>query len=133
MGPLIQVTPFFGVSDMDAATAFYRDVLGFTLYVNEGGYAYLERERVAIRLLALEGEVAWKIGSCHAYIDVRSADGTFAEVEDRLAGLPAERWGKPKDQPYGQREWWVRDPDGNLLSFGEGIGANAAQWDYRDA
>ena len=28
---------------------------------------------------------------------------------------------------------FVRDPDGNLLSFGEGIGANATQWDYRDA
>jgi hypothetical protein len=45
--------------------------------------------------------------------------------------LPGDRWGPSADQPYAQREFWVRDPDGNLLTFGEGIGPNAAQWDDR--
>ena len=39
----------------DASCLFlYRDALGFTLFVDQGGYAYLERERVGLRLLALD-------------------------------------------------------------------------------
>lgn len=50
----IQVTPFFGVAAMEVALAFYRDILGFAVHVDEGGYAYVERDRIAFRLLALE-------------------------------------------------------------------------------
>ena len=35
----------------------------------------------------------------------------------KLAALPAERWGAPKTHRYGQREFWVRDPDGNLVEL----------------
>jgi catechol 2,3-dioxygenase-like lactoylglutathione lyase family enzyme len=129
--PFIQVTPFFGVAAMEVALPFYRDILGFTVHVDEGGYAYVEREHIAFRLLALEAASYNPPGSGHAYIDVGDVDALFAEMEPGLKTLPADRWGPPKDQPYGQREFWVRDPDGNLVSFGEGIGANAHQWNYR--
>lgn len=129
--PFIQVTPFFGVAAMERALAFYRDVLGFTVHVDEGGYAYVERERIAFRLLALEAASYNPPGSGHAYVDVGGVDALFAEMEPALSDLPANRWGPPKDQPYGQREFWVRDPDSNLINFGEGVGANASQWDYR--
>lgn len=131
--PFIQVTPFFGVAAMEPALSFYRDVLGFTVHVDEGGYAYVERERAAFRLLALEAASHNRPGCGHAYVDVADADSLFAEMEPALRALPAERWGPPKDQPYGQREYWARDPDGNLITFGQGIGANARQWDYRNA
>jgi catechol 2,3-dioxygenase-like lactoylglutathione lyase family enzyme len=129
----IQITPFLGVSQLDRAVAFYRDVLGFAIWSPGGGYAYAERERVGLRLLALEADAPFPPGSSHAYVDVADADGLFAEWEAALRALPAERWGPPKDHSYGQREFWVRDPDGNLLTFGQGIGANATQWDYRRA
>lgn len=127
----IHVTPFLGVTAMEAALAFYRDLLGFTVYVDAGGYAYIERERVGFRLLALDTDAINPPGCSHAYIDVTDADACFAEYEARFRELPAGRWGGPKDQPYGQREFWVRDPDGNLITFGQGIGDNAGQWDYR--
>jgi catechol 2,3-dioxygenase-like lactoylglutathione lyase family enzyme len=127
----IQVTPFFGVAAMEVALAFYRDILGFAVHVDEGGYAYVERDRIAFRLLALEAASYNPPGSGHAYIDVGDVDALFTEMEPALKTLPADRWGSPKDQPYGQREFWVRDPDGNLVNFGKGIGANAHQWDYR--
>lgn len=127
----IQVTPFLGVAAMEPALAFYRDLLGFTVHVDEGGYAYVERERVGMRLLQLDADALNPPGCSHIYLDVRDVNARFAEYEARLRELPAGRWGPPKDQPYGQREFWVRDPDGNLVTFGQGIGDNAGQWDYR--
>ncbi len=127
----VQITPFFGVSQLDLAVAFYRDVLGFAIWSPGGGYAYAERERVGLRLLVLDAGAPFPPGSSHAYVDIADVDGLFAGWEPALRTFPAERWGAPTDQAYGQREFWVRDPDGNLLTFGQGIGANAAQWDYR--
>lgn len=129
---LVQVTPFLGVSAMASAIDFYRDGLGFTLFVNQAGYAYLEREQVGLRLLAIDGGSRNPPGCSHVYIDVRDAGAEFARLRHLLDSLPAERYGDLKDQPYGQREFWVRDPDGNLITFGEGIGPNAQQWSYRD-
>ena len=128
--PFIQVTPFLGVAAMEPALAFYRDLLGFTVHVNDGGYAYVERERIGLRILALDVDALNSPGCSHIYIDVRRVDALFADYEPQLAALPAERWGAPKTHRYGQREFWVRDPDGNLITFGEGVGDNAAQWDY---
>lgn len=129
---LIQITPFLGVSNMERALEFYGDVLGFGLFVNSGGYAYLERNLVGLRLLALDAGARNPPGCSHCYIDVRDAHGLYAELAKPIEALPDDRWGPPRDQPYDQREFWVRDPDGNLVTFGQGIGANASQWDYRD-
>ncbi|WP_066531820.1 VOC family protein [Erythrobacter sp. CCH5-A1] len=127
----VQITPTLGVSDLARAMAFYRDVLGFGVWSPGGGYAYVERERVALRILALEVTGANPPGRMHAYVDIIGLDALFAALEPALATLPDDRWGPPADQPHLQREFWVRDPDGSLLTFGEGIGPNAAQWDYR--
>lgn len=127
----VQITPFLSVSDLERAIAFYRDLLGFSVWSPGGGYAYAERERVAVRLLALGEDSATPLVRTHAYVDIAGVDALFSDLKPALDALPAERWGPPKDHPYAQREFWVRDPDGNLLTFGEGIGPNAAQWDYR--
>lgn len=127
----IQITPFFGVSRLDQSVAFFKDALGFGIWNLGGGYAYAERDRIGLRLLELGDSAPHPPGLSHAYVDVADVGRLFADWEPQLRGLAPERWGAPKDQAYGQREFWVRDPDGNLLTFGQGIGANAAQWDYR--
>lgn len=127
----VQVTPFLGAKNLDVTIAFYRDLLGFGLFVSGGGYAYLERERVGLRLLDIEEGQAIPERVVHIYIDVRDADTLFAQMSEAIETLPPERFGAPKDQPYGQREFWVRDPNGHLITFGQGIGQNATQWDYR--
>ncbi len=127
----IQVTPFFGTGPLDRVINFYRDVLGCSVFSPGGGYAYVERDLIAFRLVELDSGSLNPPGCSHAYVDVRDVDILFAELRPRLETLPAERWGSPKNHPYGQREFWVRDPDGNLITFGQGIGDNATQWDYR--
>jgi catechol 2,3-dioxygenase-like lactoylglutathione lyase family enzyme len=128
----IQITPFFGTGPLDRAISFYRDIVGCSIFAPGGGYAYAERDEIAVRLLELDAGAQNIPGRSHAYVDVHDVDSSFAELKQQFESLPADRWGSPKDQPYGQREFWVRDPDGNLLTFGQGIGPNAAQWDYRD-
>jgi catechol 2,3-dioxygenase-like lactoylglutathione lyase family enzyme len=128
---LVQITPFFGVFDLERAIVFYRDVLAFTIWSPGGGYAYAERERVGLRLLMLDAAALNPPGCSHAYIDVHDVDSLFAELQPALATLPTDRWGQLRHQSYDQREFWVRDPDGNLLTFGQGVGPNADQWTYR--
>lgn len=127
----VQITPFFGVLRLDRSVAFFNEVLGFRVWSPGGGYAYVERDRIGVRLLELDDSAPYAPGISHAYVDVSDVDHLFAEWELQLGGLPKERWGRPQDHSYGQREFWVRDPDGNLLTFGEGIGGNAGQWDSR--
>lgn len=126
---LVQATPFFAVAAIEAAVEFYRDILGFTPRSVGGGYAYCEREGAAVRLLQQSAGAPGTAGTGHGYIDVRDIDALFAELAPRLAKIPQERWHAPCNMPHLQREFWVRDPSGNLLTFGQGIGPNEGQWD----
>ncbi|MGQ0588414.1 MAG: bleomycin resistance protein [Sphingosinicella sp.] len=128
---IIQVTPFLGVRDLKASLDFYTGILEFGAYAVGGGYAYLERERAAIRLLEVGADEVPTIHLLSCYFDVHDVEAEFARLAERLATLPADRWRGPVDQKYGQRELTVRDPDGHLVIFGQGIGPNADQWDYR--
>lgn len=72
----IQITPFMHVPDIDAAVAFFRDVLGFDPLYREADYAYLEREGCGIRVLQNRGEDGAPPGNrrfCY-YVDVRDVD-----------------------------------------------------------
>ncbi|MCZ8208765.1 MAG: VOC family protein [Hyphomonadaceae bacterium] len=54
----VQVTPFLGAKNLEESIAFYRDLLGFGLFLSGDGYAYLEREHVGLRLLELDENYA---------------------------------------------------------------------------
>jgi hypothetical protein len=53
------------------------------------------------------------------YLWVRSLDALYAHLSEKLAPLPEGGVRPPFDQPYGMREFHVKDPDGCLLRFGE--------------
>ena len=128
---IIQVTPFLGVRDLQTSLDFYTGILEFSAFAVGGGYAYLERERAAIRLLEVAADDVPTIHLLSCYFDVHDVAAEFARLAGRLATLPDDRWRGPVDQRYGQRELIVRDPDSHLVIFGQGIGPNASQWDYR--
>lgn len=127
MDNLIQSTPFLSVRSIKDAVTFYRDRLGFIAYVQMDGYAYVERGKAGIRLLIYTpDDGAFAPGT--AYIDVRDVDTIVAEHRPSWSDLPDKAVLGPIDQAYNQRELFIRDPDGNLLIFGQGIGPNADQW-----
>jgi catechol 2,3-dioxygenase-like lactoylglutathione lyase family enzyme len=119
----IQTTTVMAVPDLDQGVAFFRDLLGFTLHVHGGGYAYLHRENVGVRLMdpSITGPVPAGNRRFGLYIDVKDVDAVWAELQSKLAHrTPGDVHG-PADKSYGQRELCILAPDGNLVVYGQEI------------
>jgi catechol 2,3-dioxygenase-like lactoylglutathione lyase family enzyme len=122
---------FLPQNDPDAATAFYRDVLGFEVR-NDVGYQGMhwitvgpadqpgssivlfppeatpgltDDERRTIAEMMAKGTYATIL------LATKDVDATF----ERLQESDAEVVQEPTDQPYGVRDCAFRDPAGNLL------------------
>jgi catechol 2,3-dioxygenase-like lactoylglutathione lyase family enzyme len=120
-GNTLQITPFMHVADVEAATDFFVDILGFSALIRGGRYAYVEREGAGIRIQWHDNQA--ELGTPHGgfayYIDVRDLALVLQEIGPRLATLPEGHVYGPVDQCYGQRELLIRAPDGNLVVFGQ--------------
>jgi catechol 2,3-dioxygenase-like lactoylglutathione lyase family enzyme len=124
--PFVQVTPFLHVPDIEAAVAFFRDILGFAVPYRMSGYAYVERDGIAVRMLGEPGRALPGYGETRMtmYIDVRDVDALFRELEPRLRTLPEGHWWPPGDKSWHQRELHVKLPDGHWLAFGQPVRAD---------
>lgn len=120
---LHQITPFVPCTRLQKQIAFYRDRLGFEVGFSADNYAFLRRDDVAVRLVEVSDSVDLnhpeRQGSF--YIDVNEIDALYAQMEPRLADLPAGRVRAPFNQDYGQREFHVIDEDCTLIFFGESL------------
>jgi catechol 2,3-dioxygenase-like lactoylglutathione lyase family enzyme len=122
---------FLPQNDPDAATAFYRDVLGFEVR-NDVGYQGMrwitvgpaDQPGTSIVLFPPEAtpgitdderrtiaEMMAKGTYATILLATKDVDATFG----RLQGSDAEVVQEPTDQPYGVRDCAFRDPAGNLL------------------
>ncbi len=123
MANIQQITPVIHVPDFTAAMDFLTRVLGFRVVFQMSSYAYLEWEGAALRLL----EAHHGVGASHqearmtVYLDVADVDAMYGSLRERLATLPVGDVKGPVDQPWGQRELWVRMPDGHWMAFGQAI------------
>ncbi|TSI17745.1 VOC family protein [Brevibacterium aurantiacum] len=122
---------FLPHTDAEASLIFYRDVLGFEvrLDVGSGQMRWLtvgpegqpdtsivltpaitdptisDAEREVIESLMAKGSYAAIV------LASTNVDEAFAEVEARGADIVQE----PMDQPYGLRDFALRDPAGNMI------------------
>ena len=130
------ITPNLVVADIDRSTAFYRDVLGFSVVatVPENApfvFAWLQRGGVSVFLNAqhgLGGDVPGlalrPIGGTNTLFMTIEADSPeagvdalFRQIEDRArVVMPL------KTQFYGMREFAVEDPDGYIVFFAQRVG-----------
>ena len=103
----------FQVVSVEKALAFYCDVLGFEQDFRFGDYAGIHRGECCLHLC---GHSTWKrpCGGGMVTVFCDEVDRFHAEI----AGLGAKIELPPTDEPYGMRDCVVRDPDGNLLTFG---------------
>jgi catechol 2,3-dioxygenase-like lactoylglutathione lyase family enzyme len=107
------ISPWFPVSDVTAAVAFYRERLGFDLGWTWGDpptHANVCRGAIDISL-ALELS---KAGTGEAYIALRGVDAYHKELQARNVQV-----GELDDREYGMRDFALTDVDGNRLVFGE--------------
>jgi len=120
----VRVTPFLHVPELERALAFFTGILGFEVTYRFGaGYAYVEREGIAFRLLESHDEdgLPPRPRRFATYVDVRDVDALHAELKPRLDTLPPGDVVGPLDQAYGQRELLVLGPDGGVIAFGQPI------------
>ena len=123
------VTPNLIVSDIDRSLAFYRDVLGFTVFatVPEAPpfvFAWMQRDTVHVFLNTVgsvkdehPGLVARGLGgTATMYIMIEAAspgegiDALFESVRSKARVMMPL-----KDQFYGMREFGIEDPDGYVI------------------
>ena len=115
---LTYIAPVFRVSDISRSLAFYRDYLGFAVeFVYGSVYAGVSCDGCHIHFKCspptARDQVAFEREEhIDAYIGVRSAEA----LSQRLASTGVPFVVPLRDMPYGT-EFYVRDPDGNVLGF----------------
>ena len=125
MASLAKACPLLAAPDPRVAAAWYRDKLDFRIGLVMDDYAIVEREGVELHF--------WSCPDRHiaentsAYIRVTDVDtvwnGLGAAAEGgRISPVQTREWG--------MREFYVWDPAGNLLRFGE-LDATAATREIR--
>jgi uncharacterized glyoxalase superfamily protein PhnB len=115
------VFPSFRYRDAAGAIAWLVDVLGFEVRaVHEAadgsvGHAELSHGSGLI-MLGTEREDAFggRVGGGFTYIAVEDVDGLY----ERAVSKGAEVLREIIDTDYGSRDFSVRDPEGNVWSFG---------------
>lgn len=124
---ILQTTPFMHIplEDFESAVAFFRDLLGFTLYVHARDYAYLHRDNAGIRIWGRRPDdheaPPRGIRNFRYYYDVKDIEALYAELKPKLDQLPPGDVHGPADKHYGQRELCILAPDGDLVVFGQEI------------
>lgn len=111
-----RMAPVLSVDDVDSASRYLRDKLGFTVREPSGNgreWALLARPEGGV-LLVPKG---WPLG-CAVQVD--DVDATCAQL--RMLG--AEFESGPMDQEYGQRDFIVRGPDGYQIRFWSPVASN---------
>ncbi|MFG1357804.1 bleomycin resistance protein [Xanthobacter pseudotagetidis] len=115
MARITQICPTFEVADPSAAATWYRDKLGFAVKWSMADYAIVGRDddveihfwpRPATRPADHSSSVYVRLDD----IDALHATMTGAAEGGRISPV--------QDRDWGMREFYVWDPDGNLLRFG---------------
>jgi uncharacterized glyoxalase superfamily protein PhnB len=123
MASISTAAPQFLVDRLDDALAFYAQRLGFERdFIYEGFYASVSRDGAVIHLKCapkLQAERAHRRSEEH--LDAYLAVSGVGELHDEFVrrGAPIV---KPLEQrPWGQRDFYVEDPDGYILCFSEAV------------
>jgi uncharacterized glyoxalase superfamily protein PhnB len=123
MASISTAAPQFLVDRLDDALAFYAQRLGFERdFIYEDFYASVSRDGAVIHLKCapkLQAERAHRRSEEH--LDAYLAVSGVRELHDEFVrrGAPIV---KPLEQrPWGQRDFYVEDPDGYILCFSEAV------------
>lgn len=131
MTTFTSVTPNLLVRDIDRSTAFYRDVLGFSVKQTVPDaepfvFVWLERDGVPVFLndpKGIEHDFPGAAsrpagGTATLFFVVAGVDALHDRVKEQARVIMP-----PKTQFYGIREFAIEDPDGHILTFGERVHA----------
>lgn len=115
-----RAAPGVSVRDIQAAYAFYSEVLGFRKVFENGnpvGFMVLEKDGAEIHLNQFRDHRPTTVNVFHMYVD--DVDALYAICE--AAGVRIIK--SLKDKDYGQRAFVFADPDGNRIDVAQPIRA----------
>lgn len=111
------------VSDIEATLDFYSETLEFErrFLADDRSFAIAVHGDAAIHFVACDDPEALRAtaNNISIYLWVQQIDALYDRFKDKLEKLTEGRVRAPFNQPYGMREFHVKDPDGCLLLFGE--------------
>ncbi len=120
---LLDAIAIIPVANIDRSLAFYREVLGFAAegYAPGDSFVTLRRGGAAISLLESQDPASLAATANHIslHVWVEGLDGLYEALRPKLESLPEGSLRPPFNQPYGVREFHVKDPDGCLFFFAE--------------
>ncbi len=98
------------VLDVENSLDFYKRIPGAELIIHRPNqFALLKFGQGRLGLLK------WKTPTFHIEMDSNDMDAMHAQLVEN--GITPE--GPPQDHPWGQRDFLVLDPDGNMIEFGQ--------------
>ena len=112
------------VRKLKESTQFYMEVLGFQRDFGDGsdGWSFLSRDAFKVMLGECPDErPASELGN-HSYVVYVTVEG-LDQLHEEVSARGAQVISKPKNQPWGLREFSIRTPDGHRIMFGEPIPA----------
>jgi uncharacterized glyoxalase superfamily protein PhnB len=112
--PFGSATPILPVRDMAEAIAFWT-ATGLSVHPYDDGYTFVNRNGELLHL-ATDPTLDPARNSSACYI--HEPDVSAVHARWQAAGLPVSEL---LDQPWGMREFSVRDPSGNLIRVGTNL------------
>jgi len=96
------------------AARWYRDKLGFTIsrVYPEQGFAIVRRDDIEVHFWTCKERRIAEHTSAYFRVDIDALHAILAAAND------GGRLSEVADRAWGMREFYVTDPDGNLLKFG---------------
>jgi len=128
---MLQAYPSLPVRDVARSVEFYRDKIGIPARHQEQGFAILSRDHIELHLWASDDE-SWRtrkaekpiVSGTESFIagtaSCRIRVEGLEQLYQTLRPLGVVHDNAPiSDQPWGDRDFAIVDPDGNLVTFFE--------------
>jgi catechol 2,3-dioxygenase-like lactoylglutathione lyase family enzyme len=111
-----RVTPTLPSRDLAATSAFYAR-LGFHEQFRDGGWLIVARGALQLEFFPHPELDPWQnyAGACLRVSDARALHDAFAAAGLSTSPRDIPRLQPPRDEPFGFRQFFLVDADGNLL------------------
>jgi len=115
------VVPKLPFTDKKQTLDFYMQRLGFELLSDYGDYLIMRREGAELHFFAYPTLVPAK-SDFMIYLRIDSGiEQLYEQMQKQQPAL--ERLHRLETKPWGQKEFAIIDPNGTLLTFGQGVQA----------
>lgn len=109
------------VPDLERSAAFYRDVLGFEIReIGDPGWRFFEKDACVIMAGECPDAIPPSQLGDHSYFAYLSVDDVDA-FYDSVVAKGAQVTKRPRNEPWGMREFGLRTIDGHRIMFGQSI------------